>query len=113
MGCEWYYELEKLSPEKQTYIRESHETDTSGYLVDTRPVLFQIQGVEDDQDQHRGPVHFNREVEVMIYCFGEWKEGGCLLSIHQELFQVLEVIAHQSGFFLFVQARPQTLRDLH
>lgn len=68
-------QLEQLTDAQQAYIRQLHETDRSTYLVDTRPVLFQIQGVGDSEDQRRGPVTFDRPVTIMIYCLGESKDG--------------------------------------
>jgi len=63
--------LEKLTPKEQETIRKMNDSDTSSYLVDTRPVLFQIQGIENDQDQVRYTQMIHRPVEVMIYCLGE------------------------------------------
>jgi hypothetical protein len=68
-------QLEKLTEQQRAHIRQLHELDDSSYLVDTRPVLFQIQGVKDSEDQWRGPVTFDRPVTVMIYCLGEAHDG--------------------------------------
>lgn len=68
-------QLEKLSDEQRALIRKRHEDDQSTYLIDTRPVLFQIQGVTDGQDQSRGPVRVERALELLIYCLGETKNG--------------------------------------
>lgn len=68
-------DLFALDDSIRQHILAMHEEDTSAYLIDTRPVLFQIQGVGDDQSQHRGPVTFDRPVRIMIYALGEERHG--------------------------------------
>ena len=67
--------LELLSEEVRSYIRKSHELDTSSYLIETRPVVFQIQGIENDQDQVRYTQPIHQNIEVLIYCVGELSDG--------------------------------------
>ena len=67
--------LERLSPEELAGIRALHDEDTSTSLIESRPILFQIQGVGDDQDQHRGPTRVNRPIDVVIYGFAERIDG--------------------------------------
>lgn len=67
--------IESINDEVRSFIVNSHETDTSSYLIDTRPIVFQIQGVENNQDEVRYTQPINRKIEVLIYCLGESKEN--------------------------------------
>ncbi len=71
--------LEKIDEKTRAVIRELNSRDTSSYLVDTRPVFFQIQGVENEQDQVRYAAPVHRNVDVLIYALGE-VEGETLVD---------------------------------
>ncbi len=68
-------QLEKLSEEQRSHIRKAHETDTSSYMMNTRPILFQIQGIGDNRNETRGTAMLYYQVEVMIYAFAEVIDG--------------------------------------
>lgn len=80
-------QLEALSQEVKDFIKKAHETDTSSYLIDTRPILFQIQGVGNQANETRGTAMLYDSVEVMIYAFGELLDNrlvdyGWIQNVH-------------------------------
>lgn len=67
--------LDHLSDAQKIYIAESHRTDTSSYLIDTRPVLFQIVHAGNGLNKVKETQKINRDLDVLIYSLGEINNG--------------------------------------
>ncbi|MBN4071053.1 hypothetical protein JYT72_00955 [Crocinitomix catalasitica] len=63
--------IELMSEEDKQVISDGYKTDTSSYLIYSRPLIFQIQGIKNNQNQIRHSNRINEEIEVLIYCLGE------------------------------------------
>jgi hypothetical protein len=72
------FNMNGLTKGQLAYIAESHKTDTSAYLIDTRPIIFEITGVANSVTNILETATFNKSVDVLIYCLGEIKKGKLL-----------------------------------
>lgn len=70
--------LESMSDAKRKVMLQLQETDTSSYLIRARPVLFQIQGNGNNEDQTRYTLPFYKNVDLMIYALGEVRDTNFL-----------------------------------
>ncbi|MBT8189435.1 MAG: hypothetical protein KJO29_03310, partial [Bacteroidia bacterium] len=69
-------QLEELSELERKIMIERQEADTSSYLIDSRPIVFQIQGVKNNSEHHRNTQPIHKDIDVFIYAFGEVKDGA-------------------------------------
>ena len=69
-------QLEALSDAQRKTRLDLQNADTSSYLIRSRPILFQIQGIkkeEGDQQRHARP--FYKDVDLFIYALGEAQDS--------------------------------------
>ena len=70
--------IESINDAKRNLIKDSHDSDTSSYLMNTRPIVFQIQGVGNNKDEVRYTQPINRPFETMIYALAEARDTQLL-----------------------------------
>lgn len=69
-------QLEALTAEQQKAITALNDADTSSYLIHSRPVLFQIQGIKKSEgNQRRNTQPFYNDVDLFIYALGEAQDS--------------------------------------
>ena len=69
-------QLEKLSEAQRKVMLDLQNADTSSYLIRSRPILFQIQGIKKSEgNQQRNTLPFYRDVDLFIYALGEAKDS--------------------------------------
>ena len=73
------FNIDNLSDEQRAVIRSANESDTSSYLIRSRPVVFQIVVTGNDADEVRLGGPLDRQVDVLIYALGE-AEGDRLVD---------------------------------
>ncbi len=69
-------QLEKLSEEQRKVMLNLQNADTSSYLIYSRPILFQIQGIKKGEgNQQRNTLPFYKDVDLFIYALGEAQDS--------------------------------------